>query len=55
MSKLHTSIRLDSELVSIIDKVVSKKKPKSDRTRYLEEAAWEKLEGDQDAKDMLSE
>lgn len=55
MSKLHTSVRFDKELIALVDRVVGKKKPKSDRTRYFEEAAWEKLQRDPDAKDMLSE
>ena len=51
--KLHTSIRLDREMLEAIDKVVAKKRPKSDRTRYIEESVWEKLKKDPDAKDLL--
>lgn len=53
MPKIHTSIRLDRDMIDLIDEVVSKKRPKSDRTRYIEEAVWKKLENDPDAKDLL--
>jgi len=51
--KRHTSIRLDEDMLVAIDKVVARKRPKSDRTRYIEEAVWQKLKEDPDAKDLL--